>query len=88
MFKATQRTEGVSTSDLILKVIKYKDDYIKEALEKYTPEELGVTRKYAEYVKHKDKEKKPELDSEVTKTLDTEIDKLKIQINNLKDSLK
>ena len=59
MFLPTKRTEGVSTSDLILRVLKDYDDYIYRNLQKkYTPESLGISHEYAQYVKlkraHKD----------------------------------
>ena len=54
MFLATKRTEGISSSDLILRIIKDHEEFTWRSLQKkYKPEELGVTADYAEYVKIK-----------------------------------
>lgn len=43
-FKATQRTEGISTSDIILRIIKEYDMYIKRLKERgYKGDELGLS---------------------------------------------
>eukprot|EP00727_Mastigamoeba_balamuthi_P013030 m51a1_g835 putative choline-phosphate cytidylyltransferase a-like (248) ;mRNA; f:742843-743763 len=43
MFLETQRTEGISTSDLILKIVKDHDVYVWRNLARgYTPEQLGL----------------------------------------------
>eukprot|EP01120_Amphizonella_sp_Union-15-10_P017510 TRINITY_DN9742_c0_g1_i4.p1 TRINITY_DN9742_c0_g1~~TRINITY_DN9742_c0_g1_i4.p1 ORF type:complete len:207 (-),score=48.66 TRINITY_DN9742_c0_g1_i4:8-586(-) len=48
-FKTIKRTEGISTSDLILRIIKDYDDFIRRNLNRgYTREQLGVS-----YVKEK-----------------------------------
>ena len=54
MFIPTKRTEGVSTSDLIVRVLKDYDEYIWRNLQKkYTPEALGISEHYAMYIKLK-----------------------------------
>ncbi len=54
MFLPTKRTDGVSTSDLIVRVLRGYDEYIWRNLQKkYTPEELGISQEYALYVKLK-----------------------------------
>ncbi len=54
MFIPTKRTEGVSSSDLIVRVLKDYDEYVwRNLAKKYTPEELGISHEYALYVKLK-----------------------------------
>lgn len=46
MFKATQRTDGISTSDLILRIIKDYDMYVERSLDRgYGPQDIGLSRR-------------------------------------------
>ncbi|GFH07022.1 choline-phosphate cytidylyltransferase, partial [Haematococcus lacustris] len=43
-FRATQRTEGISTSDLILRVLKDYNSYVLRNLQRgYTRKQLGIS---------------------------------------------
>lgn len=45
MFRATQRTEGISTSDIILRIIKDYDMYIERSLKRgYKRQEIGISK--------------------------------------------
>ncbi|CAI2371257.1 unnamed protein product [Moneuplotes crassus] len=76
-FKATQRTDGISTSDLILRIIKDYDKYIWRSLDRgYTPKELGISQTKALRVKLKEKllpmvnNSVGKVGKDITKTLD------------------
>lgn len=58
-FLATQRTEGISTTDLIMRVIRDYDFYVKRNIKKgCTAEELNITKeKYDEFKKILEQEK-------------------------------
>ena len=44
MFRATQRTEGISTSDIILRLIKDYDMYVERSFQTgYKREDLGIS---------------------------------------------
>lgn len=46
MFMATQRTDGISTSDLILRIIKDYDMYVERSLDRgYGRKDIGLTRR-------------------------------------------
>jgi choline-phosphate cytidylyltransferase len=55
-FIATQRTEGVSTSDIIMRIIKDYDKYIWRSLDRgISPKDLGISSIKAYRVKVKEK---------------------------------
>eukprot|EP00826_Nyctotherus_ovalis_P014498 TRINITY_DN14047_c0_g1_i1.p5 TRINITY_DN14047_c0_g1~~TRINITY_DN14047_c0_g1_i1.p5 ORF type:complete len:124 (-),score=38.52 TRINITY_DN14047_c0_g1_i1:179-550(-) len=91
MFMPCQRTEGVSTSDIILRVIRHKDDFMRQALEKFSPEELNVSKEYAEYVQEKPEDKgklRASFEKNEAEMIEKEIKRLQEEINKLKESQK
>ncbi|VWU50094.1 choline-phosphate cytidylyltransferase, partial [Hepatocystis sp. ex Piliocolobus tephrosceles] len=53
-FKATQRTEGVSTTDLIVRILKNYEDYIERSLQRgIHPDELNIGTTKAQSIKMK-----------------------------------
>jgi choline-phosphate cytidylyltransferase len=58
MFKATQRTEGISTSDIILRIIKDYDMYVWRSLKRgYSRKDLGISAFKALRIKLKEQYK-------------------------------
>jgi choline-phosphate cytidylyltransferase len=73
-FKATARTDGISTSDLIMRIIKDYDKYIWRSLDRgYTPKDLGISSTKAFRVKLKEK---------IMPDINTKVEKVK---HNIKD---
>jgi choline-phosphate cytidylyltransferase len=60
-FKETKRTDGISTSDIILRILKDRDEYLKRNLSRgYSKEQLSYTVFDAILLKTKDFIKKIE----------------------------
>jgi hypothetical protein len=54
MFKETQRTDGISTSDIILRIIKDYDMYVWRSLKRgYNRKDLGISAFKAQRIKLK-----------------------------------
>ena len=56
MFRATQRTEGISTSDVILRIIKDYDMYVERSMKRgYDRKEIGIsaTKAFRMQIKNK-----------------------------------
>lgn len=87
MFKATQRTEGISTSDIILRIIKDYDMYVWRSLKRgYTRKDLGISAFKASRIKLKEqyKEFKESLEKEhLGKSFDEGYDKIRSKVTNL-----
>jgi choline-phosphate cytidylyltransferase len=44
MFRATERTKGISTSDIILRIIKDYDLYVERSIQRgYKLEDIGIS---------------------------------------------
>ncbi|CDW83111.1 choline-phosphate cytidylyltransferase b isoform 1 [Stylonychia lemnae] len=87
MFKATQRTEGISTSDIILRIIKDYDMYVWRSLKRgYSRKDIGISAFKAQRIKFKEnfKEFKDSLEKEhLGKSFDTGYDKIRTKVSNL-----
>ena len=58
MFKETKRTEGISTSDIVLRILKDYDNYVWRNLQRgYTPKEMNISSLHATTMKLKNKVK-------------------------------
>ena len=56
MFRATQRTEGISTSDIILRIIKDYDMYVERSIQRgYKLDDIGISQSKAFRIKIKNK---------------------------------
>ena len=54
MFKETQRTDGISTPDIILRIIKDYDMYVWRSLKRgYNSKDLGISAFKAQRIKLK-----------------------------------
>jgi len=74
MFLPTKRTEGISTSDLIVRIVKDREEYTLRSLaKKYKPEEIGISNEYAEFVRQRAKVKK--MSQKAVKSKDAELTK-------------
>ena len=87
MFKATQRTDGISTSDIILRIIKDYDMYVWRSLSRgYSHKDLGISAFKAQRIKLKEKYKnfKNSFEKEhIGKAFDDGYDKIRNNISNM-----
>lgn len=87
MFKATQRTEGISTSDIILRIIKDYDMYVWRSLKRgYSNKDLGISAFKAQRLKLRESYKsfKDSLEKEhLGKAFDNSYDKIRTKFSNL-----
>jgi choline-phosphate cytidylyltransferase len=81
MFKTTQRTDGISTSDIILRIIKDYDMYVWRSLKRgYTTKDLGISAFKAQRIKFKEQYQdfKNSLQKEhIGKSFDNSYDKIR-----------
>lgn len=86
MFKETQRTEGISTSDIILRIIKDYDMYVWRSLKRgYNRKDLGISAFKAQRIKIKNRyqEFKESLEKEHLGTsFDKGYDKIRRSLSN------
>ena len=87
MFKATQRTEGISTSDIILRIIKDYDMYMMRSLNRgYSNKDLGVSKFKVQRIRFGDKIKQlvHRFESEhIGKTFDEGYEKLRRRVGRV-----
>jgi len=86
MFKETQRTDGISTSDIILRIIKDYDMYVWRSLKRgYNRKDLGISAFKAQRIKFKNEyqEFKESLDKEpLGKSFDKGFSKIRKFVSN------
>ncbi len=79
MFKETQRTDGISTSDIILRIVRDYDDYIWRNLKRgYSAAELNISEWKAAQVKKTYSTNRP-----VGEAFDAGIEKLRNKFHDL-----
>ena len=87
MFQETKRTEGISTSDIILRIIKDYDMYAWRSLSRgYSREDLGISAFKASRIKLKERYNKfkDSLKKEqIGKIFDEEYDKIRNKFGHI-----
>lgn len=87
MFKATQRTEGVSTSDIILRIIKDYDMYVWRSMKRgYSRKDIGISAFKEQRIKLKEQYKqfKDSLDKEpLGKAFDDNYEKIRNKVSDI-----